>query len=161
MRGPDGKDLPNPGVYLEVVPGRRLVSTDAYVSAWVPSAKPFFTAIVTFEPEGTQTRYTAIARHWTEEARQQHEAMGQVQRIEQRQQQRHRQACNQQENEFSTHHIGRLLLDVTVYHAADHIGMDFHPGIFQKHPENCSSVHSLSNLRSAAVSRSLSSFPMW
>ena len=31
MRGPDGKDLPNRGVYLEVVPNERLVSTDAYV----------------------------------------------------------------------------------------------------------------------------------
>lgn len=76
MRDPDGKEYPNAGVYLEVVPNRRIVFTDAYTAGWVPSAKPFFTAIVTFEPEGTQTRYTAIARHWTEEARQQHEAMG-------------------------------------------------------------------------------------
>lgn len=76
MRDPDGKEYPNAGVYLEVIPNRRIVFTDAYTAGWVPSAKPFFTAIVTFEPEGTQTRYTAIARHWTEEARQQHEAMG-------------------------------------------------------------------------------------
>lgn len=76
MRDPDGKEYPNAGVYLEVVPNRRIVFTDAYTAGWVPSAKPFFTAIVTFEPEGMQTRYTAIARHWTEEARQQHEAMG-------------------------------------------------------------------------------------
>src|SRR3954466_4127568 len=34
MRGPDGKDLPNRGVYLEVVPNQKLVSTDAYVKAW-------------------------------------------------------------------------------------------------------------------------------
>ena len=76
MCDPDGKEYPNAGVYLEVVPNRRLVFTDAYTAGWVPSAKPFFTAIVTFEPEGAQTRYTAIARHWTQEARQQHEAMG-------------------------------------------------------------------------------------
>lgn len=76
MRDPDGKEYPNAGVYLEVIPNRRIVFTDAYTAGWVPSVKPFFTAIVTFEPEGTQTRYTAIARHWTEEARQQHEAMG-------------------------------------------------------------------------------------
>ena len=38
----------------------------------------FGTAIVDFEPleGGSQTRYIARARHWTEEARQQHEAMG-------------------------------------------------------------------------------------
>ncbi len=79
MRDPDGKEYPNAGVYLEVVPERKLVFTDAYTAGWVPTEKPFMTAIVTFEPEGEggrQTRYTAIARHWTEETRKQHEAMG-------------------------------------------------------------------------------------
>ena len=76
MRGPDGKDLPNPGVYLEVVPGRRLVSTDAYVSAWVPSAKPFLTIDVTFDPENGKTRYTARARHWSAADCEAHEKMG-------------------------------------------------------------------------------------
>lgn len=79
MRDPEGKEYPNTGVYLEVVPERKLVFTDAYTAGWVPTEKPFMTAIVTFEPEGEggrQTRYTAIARHWTEEARKQHEAMG-------------------------------------------------------------------------------------
>jgi uncharacterized protein YndB with AHSA1/START domain len=32
MRGPDGKDIPNRGVYLAVVPNERLVFTDAYSS---------------------------------------------------------------------------------------------------------------------------------
>ncbi|WP_395027156.1 SRPBCC family protein [Comamonas odontotermitis] len=79
MRDPEGKEYPNAGVYLEVVPERKLVFTDAYTTGWVPTEKPFMTAIVTFEPEGEggrQTRYTAIARHWTEETRKQHEAMG-------------------------------------------------------------------------------------
>ncbi len=79
MRDPEGKEYPNTGVYLEVVPERKLVFTDAYTAGWMPTEKPFMTAIVTFEPEGEggrQTRYTAIARHWTEEARKQHEAMG-------------------------------------------------------------------------------------
>ena len=79
MRDPEGKEYPNAGVYLEVVPERKLECTDAYTAGWVPTEKPFMTAIVTFEPEGEggrQTRYTAIARHWTEEARKQHEAMG-------------------------------------------------------------------------------------
>ncbi len=76
MRDPEGNEFPNPGVYLEVVPNRRLVFTDAYTAGWQPSVKPFMTAIISFEPENGQTRYTARARHWSEEARQQHEAMG-------------------------------------------------------------------------------------
>jgi uncharacterized protein YndB with AHSA1/START domain len=76
MQGPDGTQFPNRGVYLEVVPGRRLVFTDAYARAWEPSAKPFFTGILTFEPEGTGTRYTAVVRHWSAEDRQKHEQMG-------------------------------------------------------------------------------------
>lgn len=76
MRGPDGKDLPNHGVYLEVVPNQRLVSTDAYVKAWEPSEKPFMTLILTFEDEGGKTRYTARVRHWTVADREAHEKMG-------------------------------------------------------------------------------------
>ncbi|MBA9069040.1 uncharacterized protein YndB with AHSA1/START domain [Methylobacterium sp. RAS18] len=76
MRSPDGQDLPNRGVYLEVVPDTRLVVTDAYRSAWVPSEKPFLTVILAFADEAGGTRYTARARHWTLEDRQAHEAMG-------------------------------------------------------------------------------------
>lgn len=76
MRGPDGKDLPNHGVYLEVVPNERLISTDAFVKAWEPSQKPFMTLILTFEDEGGKTRYTARVLHWTVEDRDTHEKMG-------------------------------------------------------------------------------------
>ena len=76
MRSPEGQEMPNDGVYLEVVPNRRLVFTDAYKSGWIPSDKPFMTAIVNFEPEGNQTRYTAIARHWNAQDRKTHEDMG-------------------------------------------------------------------------------------
>ena len=76
MRGPDGKDLPNRGVYLEVVPNEKLVSTDAYVKAWEPSEKPFMTLILTFEDEGGKTRYTARVHHWTVADRETHEKMG-------------------------------------------------------------------------------------
>jgi uncharacterized protein YndB with AHSA1/START domain len=63
-------------VYLEVVPNRRLVFTDAFVSAWEPSQKPFMTVILTFEPEAGGTRYTARVRHWSVEDREAHEKMG-------------------------------------------------------------------------------------
>jgi uncharacterized protein YndB with AHSA1/START domain len=76
MQGPDGTQVPNRGVYLEVVPNERLVFTDAYTAAWMPSAKPFMTGILTFEDEAGQTRYTARVRHWTAEDMAAHEAMG-------------------------------------------------------------------------------------
>lgn len=76
MRGPDGNEFPNRGVYLEVVENERLVFTDAYTKAWEASEKPFMTVIVTFENEGDKTRYTARVRHWTVADREAHEKMG-------------------------------------------------------------------------------------
>lgn len=76
MRSPDGTDMPNRGVYLEVLKNERLVSTDAFTRPWEPSAKPFMTLILTFEEEGGKTRYTARVRHWTVEDREMHEKMG-------------------------------------------------------------------------------------
>lgn len=76
MADPDGKEYPNPGVYLEVVPNEKLVFTDAFTEAWQPNEKPFFVGILTFEDEGGKTRYTARARHWTKEACDEHEKMG-------------------------------------------------------------------------------------
>ena len=76
MRGPDGTEVPNRGVYLGVVKNERLVFTDAYTSAWEPSAKPFMTVILTFEDLGGKTRYTARVRHWTAADCQAHEKMG-------------------------------------------------------------------------------------
>ncbi|MDO9443116.1 MAG: SRPBCC family protein [Beijerinckiaceae bacterium] len=76
MRGPDGVEFPNRGIYLEVEPNRRLVFTDAFTSAWQPSEKPFMTGVITFEDLGGKTRYTAIARHWSMADREAHEQMG-------------------------------------------------------------------------------------
>ncbi len=76
MRSPEGQDMPNRGVYLEVVPNERLVFTDAYTEAWEPSEKPFMTAILTFADEGGKTRYTARVLHWTVADREAHEKMG-------------------------------------------------------------------------------------
>jgi uncharacterized protein YndB with AHSA1/START domain len=77
MRSPEGKDEPCPGVYLEVVPNKRLVLTDAYRADWMPSGKPFMTAIITFDDlGGGKTRYTARARHWSAADRETHEKMG-------------------------------------------------------------------------------------
>ncbi len=61
MRSPDGDDMPNRGVYLEVVENERLVFTDAYTEAWVPSEKPFMTVVLTFEASRPGGRSALIA----------------------------------------------------------------------------------------------------
>jgi uncharacterized protein YndB with AHSA1/START domain len=76
MRDPQGNDMPNRGIYLEVVPNRRLVFTDAYTKEWEPSEKPFMTVMLTFEDQGGKTKYTALVRHWTVADRETHEKMG-------------------------------------------------------------------------------------
>jgi len=75
MYGPDGEVHPHQGMYLAYDEGRRWVSTDAIVGDFEPSG-PFMIGIWEIQPEGTGTRYTATARHWTEEARKSHADMG-------------------------------------------------------------------------------------
>lgn len=76
MRGPDGQEFPNRGVYLEVIPNRRLVFTDAFVSAWEPSNKAFMVGTITFEDLGGKTRYTARVQHWSKADSDDHAKMG-------------------------------------------------------------------------------------
>lgn len=76
MRAPDGHEFPNPGVYLEIVPNRKLVFTDAFGAGWVPAGQPFMVAQITFDDENGKTRYTARAWHWNAEAKAKHEEMG-------------------------------------------------------------------------------------
>jgi uncharacterized protein YndB with AHSA1/START domain len=76
MADENGTEYPSPGQYLEIIPNRKLVFTDAYIGDWQPSEKPFFTCVLTFEAEGGKTRYTATARHWSAEDREAHEKMG-------------------------------------------------------------------------------------
>jgi uncharacterized protein YndB with AHSA1/START domain len=77
MKDPEGPEYPCDGVFLEVVPNQRIVSTDAFLPDWQPSGKAFMVSVTTFEDTGNgQTRYTARARHWSEEDRKAHEAMG-------------------------------------------------------------------------------------
>jgi uncharacterized protein YndB with AHSA1/START domain len=77
FHGPDGESFPNDGVYLEVVPNRKLVFTDAYTEGWKPTENPMFTGEITFEDAGDgETLYIARARHWTDAAAKQHLEMG-------------------------------------------------------------------------------------
>lgn len=76
MRSPEGKEFPNVGCYLEVVPNERLVWTDALLPGYRPAPNPFMSAVLLLKPEGKGTRYTAIAIHRDEAGRKQHEEMG-------------------------------------------------------------------------------------
>ena len=74
MQGPDGERIPVDGIFLEVTPQRRFVTTDALTANWQPQ-NPFMIGIWEIAPEGSGTRYKASARHWTAEALEQHKAL--------------------------------------------------------------------------------------
>jgi uncharacterized protein YndB with AHSA1/START domain len=84
MRSPEGQDFPNLGCYLEVVPFEKLVFTSALGPGYRPLIRIstgdchelYFTAVVTFEALGTQTRYRAVAIHGDEASTKKHEEMG-------------------------------------------------------------------------------------
>jgi uncharacterized protein YndB with AHSA1/START domain len=81
MRSPEGQDYPNAGCYLEIVPHRKLLWTDALEPGFRPArpnAEAGFrmTAAILLEPQGEGTKYTALVMHADEEGRQKHEAMG-------------------------------------------------------------------------------------
>ncbi|MDQ4421376.1 SRPBCC domain-containing protein [Sphingobium sp. DEHP117] len=81
MRGPNaGEEHASEGIFLEVTPGVRFVTTDCVSTVtgagdWTPQ-QPFMIGIWELIPEGGATRYRASARHWSAEARKQHEDMG-------------------------------------------------------------------------------------
>ena len=77
FNGPDGESFENVGVFLEVEPLRRLVSTDAFHPGWVPSGRAFMAAETLFEDAGGgRTRYIARAMHWDRATLEEHERMG-------------------------------------------------------------------------------------
>ncbi len=80
IRSLQGDEVPVAGCYLEIVPNRKLVWTSALGPGYRPTSKPFgdflFTAVISIEPHGTGTKYTATAMHAVPEDRDKHEAMG-------------------------------------------------------------------------------------
>lgn len=75
MHGPNGEEMPNEGIILDFQPERRFVFTDAFTGDWQPSG-PFLVGLFAIVADGAGTRFTATARHWTDEALEQHRAMG-------------------------------------------------------------------------------------
>ena len=76
MQGPEGQEHAGTGCYLVVEPNRQLVWTDALGADFRPNPESFMTAILTLEPHGNGTRYTAMAIHKNVDSRIQHEDMG-------------------------------------------------------------------------------------
>lgn len=76
MAGPDGARVEAVGCYLEVVPGERLVFTDAFAEGFMPRAEPFVTSAVTLSDADGGTRIVWSARHGTPEAKARHVEMG-------------------------------------------------------------------------------------
>lgn len=84
MHGPNGEVVNNVGTYLEVIPNERLVWTSTmgpgfrpYVRKTGSPADEFpFTAVVSLEPSGKGTKYSAMVIHGDESSARKHEAMG-------------------------------------------------------------------------------------
>ena len=82
MRSPEGEECPNIGSYLEVVPNRRLVWTNALAPGFRPAPSDavanffFFTAIISLTPENGGTRYQARVLHGTADDCRKHAEMG-------------------------------------------------------------------------------------
>jgi uncharacterized protein YndB with AHSA1/START domain len=86
MRSPEGRDFPNLGCYLEVIPSRKLVWTNTLLPGYRPAMAIAanaadcdrfpFTAVISLEAHGNATRYCALVIHGDEAGRKRHEAMG-------------------------------------------------------------------------------------
>jgi len=84
MQSPEGENYPNEGCYLEVVENEKLVWTSALGPGYRPLPIPtgetcgafHFTAVISLEPHGAGTKYTALVIHGDEAARKKHEEMG-------------------------------------------------------------------------------------
>ena len=89
MESPESERHPSDGVWLEVVPNERIVSTNLFTAGWVPQVQSGegcdfpVVMIATFEPEGAGTRYTVRMRHWDAETLKKHEEIGFHQGFEQ------------------------------------------------------------------------------
>ncbi|HCF24124.1 MULTISPECIES: SRPBCC domain-containing protein [unclassified Novosphingobium] len=75
MHGPNGEKNEHPGFILAWDEGRRIAVTDAIEGDLKP-AGPFMLGIWEIAPEGSGTRYTGRARHWTSESMAHHKEMG-------------------------------------------------------------------------------------
>jgi len=84
MRSPEGQEFPNIGCYLEIIPNKKLVWTNALEPGYRPANRVSetpcdsfaFTAVISLELHDRGTKYTALVIHGNEEDRKKHADMG-------------------------------------------------------------------------------------
>lgn len=81
MRSPEGIEYPNTACFMEIVPNKRLVWTNAIAPGLRPLPRHtdngvMFTAIITVEPHRKGSFYTATALHGDQRSCRNHHAMG-------------------------------------------------------------------------------------
>lgn len=79
MQSPDGETFSNVGCYLDIVENKRLIWTGELGPGFRPKPKTEefgMTAILTFDPAGQGTKYTALVLHNSAKDRKRHEEMG-------------------------------------------------------------------------------------
>jgi uncharacterized protein YndB with AHSA1/START domain len=84
MRSPEGQTFPNIGCYLEIVENERLIWTNAVAPGYRPNESPaacpgesfYFTAVISLEPHGNGTKYSALVMHADAGSCKRHEDMG-------------------------------------------------------------------------------------
>ena len=84
MRSPEGQNFPNVGCYLEIVENERLIWTNAVAPGYRPNESPaacpgdafYLTAVISLEPHGSGTKYSALVMHADPASRKRHEDMG-------------------------------------------------------------------------------------
>lgn len=86
MLSPEGREFPNAGCYLDIIPNERLVWTNALLAGYRPSFVPekcgtddtgfMFTAMVELADAEGGTRYSATVIHADEDGCKRHAAMG-------------------------------------------------------------------------------------
>jgi uncharacterized protein YndB with AHSA1/START domain len=83
MIGPDGNEYPSVGIYREIVPKQRIVSTDDFGDDYEPPSPTELPKgmvnTTTFEAIGERTKVTIRVAHPSEEDKRKHEEMGVVQ----------------------------------------------------------------------------------
>jgi uncharacterized protein YndB with AHSA1/START domain len=87
MRSPEGQEFPGAGCYLEVIKNEKLVWTNVLAPGYRPATRHagtkghecdelLFTAVISLEPHGNGTKYTALVMHGDEASCKKHEEMG-------------------------------------------------------------------------------------
>lgn len=87
MQSPEGQSFPNTGCFLEIIPNKKLVWTNAVDPGFRPAPLPEkspghecsefrMTGMILLEAHEQGTKYTAIVMHADKESRMRHENMG-------------------------------------------------------------------------------------